>query len=277
MRLNSEYHGSRLICPLYEGRFLQTLWNAKNLKNSLEGWKLVSGLWAPWYLNLRRLGSSPELYSLVVQAMAELVFDHPEVNSLVGIEMAGIPLASAVTPILLQKYGRAVKTGYTRPLHRKARTPEEAIKILEEFGPDVAGYGEKGYVELNFEPGDRVALFDDMATTLGSKTVRRTVVLYEAEKRGVRISCNDILYFLNREVNNKQHGLDFAITDPENYPEPLKVDYIVEFDEQLPKLKEVMRPAEFEIISQFQKNRDHFQDKSVQKEILAQVVKDLGL
>ncbi|MFH1183368.1 MAG: hypothetical protein V1690_03845 [Candidatus Moraniibacteriota bacterium] len=278
MRLNTDYHGSQLIIPLYEGKFLQTCWSAKNIHNSLNGWTLVSGLWAPWYINLRRLGSEPYLYERVVRAMAELIVDHPDIDALAGVEMAGISMASAAPIVLLHRYGRAIKNGYTRPLPRKPKKVEEVIPILKEFGPNVADYGEKGYVELDFDPGDRVAILDDMATTLGSKLIRRSVVLYEAERRGVEISCDNILYFLNRGSENKQTGLDFAKkTDPELYPAPLNVSYVVEFDEQLPQLKKVMRESEFEVISRFQKNRDHFQDKAVRKEVLAQVAKDLGL
>jgi len=277
MRLNADYHGSQLIIPLYKGKFLQTCWNAKNIYNSLNGWLLVSGLWAPWYINLRRLGSEPALYNRVVHAMAELIFDHPEIDALVGVEMAGIPVASAAPIVLLQRYERYVKNGYTRPLPRKPKKAEEVIPILKEYGPDVADYGEKGYVELDFDPGDKVAILDDMATTLGSKLIRRSVVLWEAERRGIEISCNNILYFLNRGIENKKTGLAFANKPAELYPAPLKVDYVVEFDEQLPLLKTVMRESEFEVISQFQKNRDHFQDEAVRKEVIAQVAKDLGL
>lgn len=278
MRLNADYHGSQLIIPLYMEKFLQTVWNAKHLRNSLEGWTLASGLWAPWYINLRRLGSVPYLYNRVVQSMAELVLDHPEINTLIGVEMAGVSVASAAPIVLLQRYGRGIKNGYTRPLPRKAKRAEDVIPILKEFGPDVADYGEKGYVEADFSPGDRVAIMDDMATTLGSKLIRRSIVLWEAERREVEISCDTILYFLNRSIESKKTGLDFAKNpNPDLRPAALNVDYVVEFDEQLPQLKGIMRESEFKIISQFQKNRDHFQDKDVQKEVLAQVAKDLGL
>lgn len=279
MRLNSEYHGSRLIIPLYLGKFLQTCWNAKNIYNSLNGWTLVSGLWAMWYLNLRRLASGdPDLYIAVINAMTELVFDHPEVECLIGIEMAGIPFSSAVPPLLRQRYGRSIKSGYTRPFKQKARKPEEIIKILDEHGSDLLSYGEKDYVEADFEPGERIALIDDMATTLGSKIIRRSVVLWEAEKRGIDVTCNDILYFLDRGNNNKQQGLDFAEKGAlELKPAPLNVDYVININEHLPLLKKVMRPAEYATFSAFQKNPGQFQDESAQKEVLAQVAKDLKL
>jgi len=223
------------------------------------------------------LGSVPELYNRVVHAIAELIIDHPEVNALVGVEMAGISIASAAPIVLLQRYGREIKNGYTRPLPRKPKSAEDVIPILKEFGPNVADYGEKGYVELDFDPGDNIAVLDDMATTLGSKLIRRSVTLWEAEQRKIGVSCNTILYFLNRGIENKQTGLDFAIKPVELYPAPLKVDYVVEFDEQLPLLKTVMRESEFEVISQFQKNRSHFQDPDVRRDVLKQVAKDLSL
>jgi len=264
------------MVPLYEAKLIQTLWNAERVKNSQEGWTLVSGAKSPWYFNIRPLGCFPRLFSDVSHAMAELVNEHRGIDLLVGIEMAGIPLVGAVSPILLEKYGREIKIGYTRPLRHKGLKPEDIVRYLEEEGIDAA-YGQKSLVEVRFSQGDNVAIFDDMATNLGSKIVARYIALWDAGQRGINLSCKTILYFLNRGAKNKELGLAFRDKAPELFPEELEVDYVLEFNEHLPLLRKAMRPQEYELISQYQKDPEQFQDQTAQKKVFAQVAKDLGL
>lgn len=111
-----------------------------------------------------------------------------------------------------------------------------------------------------------------MATNLGSKIIARLIVLWQAKQKGISVECNTIYYLLNRDKNNKQRGLDFA-NEPEQglYPAKLKVEYVLEFDDLLPFLEPHMRDDEYRIICEYQKNPSQFQDKAVQKEVLALV------
>ena len=63
----------RLIVPLYENKFIQTLWNAAKENNRRQGWTLVSGVWAPWYFNIRPVGDAPQLFHDICQAMTEMI------------------------------------------------------------------------------------------------------------------------------------------------------------------------------------------------------------
>lgn len=122
--------------------------------------------------------------------------------------------------------------------------------------------------------GQRIGIFDDMSMNLGSKIIARLIVLWMTKQKGISVECNKIFYILNRSKGNRQAGLDFA-HEPEQelYPAALEVNYVLEFDDYLPSLQPFMKEPEYEVISEFQKNSTHFQDKDVQKEVLALAVK----
>lgn len=263
-----------LMTDLYQERYTQTLWNTEDPEKQQNGWTLKNEIWSPWFFNMRPAGSSPKLFFTCCAAMANLISAH-EVDMLIAVEMAGINFSGgmAVASYLLEKIERPI--GYTRPLPKKARTPIEAMRLLESIETDVANYGQKEFVEARLYDGQRIAIFDDMSTDLGSKLIARLTVLWAAKQKGISVECNKIFYILNRSEGNRQAGLDFA-NEPEQglYPARLEVNYVLEFDDYLPSLKPFMEEPEFEIISEFQRDPAHFQDKDVQKEVLALVAKN---
>lgn len=273
MKLALEEWAEKLFVPLYQERYTQTLWNTDDPDKQQNGWVLKSGVWAPWFFNMRPVGSSAELFYGCCAAMASLILAH-DIDMLIAVEMAGINLSGgmAVASYLNEKTERPI--GYTRPLPKKVRTPVEAMQLLQSIEADVASYGQKEFVEGRLYNGQRIAIFDDMSTNLGSKIIARLIVLWMAKQKGISVECNKIFYILNRSKGNRQAGLDFA-NEPEQglYPAPLDVSYIIEFDDHLPDLQSSMKGPEFDVISQFQKNPGHFQDQDVQKDVLAQVAK----
>jgi len=269
-RRSTEEWAEKLFIPLYKEKFTQTLWNTDDLIRQKKGWTLKSGQWAPWFYNMRPLGDSPRLFTDCCIAMSDLISMHDDVDVLIAVEMAGINSSGgmAVASMLLNNIGRRI--GYTRPLPKKPRTPEAAARLLREIEEGVEDYGQKEFVECRLKNGDRVAIYDDMAMNLGSKIIARTTVLWQAKQKGINIKCNKIFYLLNRTKGNREIGLEFI--DEKNqllYPEALDVNYIIEFDDHLPTLETVMHPAEYEVISNFQKNPKQFMDKGVQTEVLA--------
>lgn len=258
----------RLIIPLYKEKYLQTLWNAEKEENRNNGWWLKSGIWAPWFFNMRPVGDSPELFFNICRAMADMIAEYDDVNLLIGVEMAALTLAGG-TSIALRLKSLWQRIGYTRPLPKKARTPKEALEILKSIKSRVADYGQKDFVEARIRNGDKIAIFDDMATDLGSKIIARLIVLWQAEQRGISAECNKVFYLLNRDKNNREKGIRFA-DEPEQelYPASLQVDYIIEFDDYFPALKRVMKPDEYKMIEDFQKDASQFQDRDAQKEVL---------
>ena len=161
-----------------------------------------------------------------------------------------------------------------------SKFPEEEIRqsraldMLRKISFEQVDYGQKDYVEAILTDGLRIGIFDDMAMNLGSKMIARLTTLWEAKRRGVSVTCDKIFYILNRNLENRQVGLDFADeTEAGLYPAPLEVNYLIEFMERLPDLKPSMKEVEYDTIIQFQENIDHFQDVDVQKEVLALAAK----
>jgi orotate phosphoribosyltransferase len=264
----------RLFVPLYYDKYTQTLWNTDEPDKQEEGWILKSGLWAPWFFNMRPLGDSPELFYNCCQAMADMVSGHDDVDVMISVEMAGINISGgmAVASIVHNKIGHRI--GYTRPLPEKVRKPIEAMKLLQSLESDVADYGQKEFVEARLKDGDRVAILDDMATNLGSKIIARQIVLWTAKQKGIKVECNKIFYLLNRNRDNREKGLGFVHEqEPGLYPASLEVNYVIEFDDHLPSLQLIMAPAEYETILNFQKNPKEFQDEDVRKDVLALAAK----
>lgn len=263
-----------LFPPLYREKFTQTLWNTDDPVKQLNGWTLKNDLWAPWFYNMRPLGDSPKLFCDCCVAMSELISLHDEVDVLIAVEMAGINSSGGVAVASKLMTGVDRRIGYTRPLPKKTRTPGETAQLLKSMKSEVTNYSQKEFVEARLRNGDRVAIYDDMSTNIGSKIIARTIVLWHAAQKGISVECNDVFYLLNRGAGNKQAGLDFANEKNEDlYPAPLDVNYVIEFNEHLPMLEKDMHPDEYRVISDFQKNPQQFMDEDVQKEVLVSAAK----
>ena len=269
---SKEEWGNRLITPLYKEKYLETIWNTTDPRFKGRGWTLKSGVWAPWFFNMRPAGSSPDLFYDICTSMSEMILNyHDNIDFIIGIEMAGVPLVGGVSRAMCDE-GYPIGMGYTRPLPEKPKTPMKCLELLARIDETVTDYSQKEYVEGRIELARNIGIIDDMATDLGSKLIARLIILWQAKLRGVSINCNEILYFLNRNRGNKQKGLDFENeVELGLYPQKLNVDYVIEFDDHLPVLKNVMRPEEFEIIMEFQQNPKQFGGEDRRREVLAMV------
>jgi len=255
-----------LMVDLYQYQFIQTIWNAENEVNRKNGWRLKSGAWSPWFFNMRPVGCAPELYRNIIMMMYALIKDKG-IDTLIGVDMAGITFVGALANEYAHSPGGLIKIGYTRPLSPKPRTPAHAAEILanenEEAKAQGMDYGQKQYVEARFTDGDRVAIYDDMSTNLGSKLIARLLTYHAADLQNARIMCDDVFYFLNRGANNKQAGIDFKNdTDERLLPAKLNVQYAIEFDDELPVLEDPMCADEYRLIQTYQENPKNFQDEA---------------
>ncbi len=226
-----------LLRELYDLGMIKTWYRDKP-----EGWKLVSGLWSPVYINLRSLPSYPEIFKEIALGLGELVKESG-VNRIVGIATAGIPIASAVG------YEYAIPVLYTRKL--------EGVRNLEKLERKISEYGAHRLVEGVMENYDNIGLVDDLITRADSKLVARYQVLYEAEKRGVKISCEKVFVILDREQGGKELLKDYGI----------ELYALVYFRENLKDLEEVMNEKEFEIINDYLENPEKYQTKNVQEKL----------
>ncbi len=107
-----------LIIPLYEEKYIQTLWNTNDPVKRAKGWTLKGGLWSPWFFNMRPVGDSPELFFEICSIMSNLIIGTgKKPGLLIGVEMAGLPLVGGISTVMRWE-GFNQRFGYTRPLYK---------------------------------------------------------------------------------------------------------------------------------------------------------------
>lgn len=105
--------------------------------------KLKSSIHAPFYIDMRVVQSYPEALHHITAVYAELLKGLPQDIKLAGIPEAGIPLATAV--------------GY------------ETRRPLIQPRAKVKEHGKGKLIEGVWQPGDKVAIIDDLVTKGDSK------------------------------------------------------------------------------------------------------------
>lgn len=252
-----------LTPELYETQHIETLWNAKREEFREKGWTLKSGIWSPWFLNLRPLPSHPELFSKVGYVMAQLYQNEmPDCDRILGVEMAGIPIASATTTEGFSHLGIEIPMCYTRPLGDKARTPHDAEILLKKYKEL---YGEKSLVEGEILSGDNIAIWDDMVTNIGSKLIARMILLYEADVRGLEdVKCYHIGVLLDREQGESPAA--------EKAKEAgMVLHSVIPFRSKgLPLLANAMQDAEYGLITDYQTFTQKYQSEEARNYVLSE-------
>ena len=200
------------------------------------GWTLVSGIWSPFYIQLRPIVAYPALLKKIGQALAQLITDEiPGASRLVGIAMAGIPLAVAAS------LESGLAAGYTRK------------QSAEDHGEHLA-------VEGEFRDGDRVVLVDDVVTRFDSKRVALDQVAEEARRRAVEISCKDIVVIVDRAQGGQAAAESAGVL----------VHSLLRLDaEGLELISSALLGPELDVIRAYLQHPDEFQDRGRQEEIAA--------
>ncbi|HIH17914.1 MAG TPA: hypothetical protein HA282_04020 [Nanoarchaeota archaeon] len=256
-----EEYARDITLGLYRKGFIETLWNTESKEHAEKGWTLKGGIWSPFYINLRPIGSEPELVAKIGKALS-LFFIHEllDYNKIVGIEMAGIPIAAATSVAGNICRGDCIPYLYTRPLPEPARTPDDAREILTHAS--AGKWGEKSFLEGRLYDEDKILLLDDVVSDFGSKLIAREIVMYEAEKRGVTVSCDSILVVFDREQGAQ------AKADQEG----MSLNSLVKFKGQaLEWLMEEMEEYEHSLVSDYLENPELYQDAEVQQELLKEL------
>ncbi len=217
-----------IMHDIYEKRMILT-----SVRDRSEGWTLHSGLWSPFYIQLRVLSSFPATLKLVGEALSILLKEEaPSVNRLVGIAFAGIPIATAVS------IASGIPACHTRKI-LGVRTEQELLDAI-------ANYGQHSLMEGEVEDGDTLCLIDDLVTGMESKVVAREQVLAEVKKRGIAdVKVDDIAVIIDRQQGARKRA------DALN----IKLHSLINLvDEGLPFIKDAMSEEEYRIVSEYLSN-----------------------
>lgn len=217
---------------IYEKRMVLT-----SIRDKPEGWTLHSGLWSPFYIQLRELCSYPETLAKVGTALSTLIKEKsPNVNRLVGIAFAGVPIATSVS------LASGIPACHTRKIL--------GVRTEEEMKQAISTYGQHSLVEGIIEDGDVICLVDDLVTGMESKVEARAQVLAEVAKRGLSdVMCDDIAVIIDRHQGAQQRARTLN----------LRLHYLIDIvHDGLPILKDSMSKEEHSLVSAYLTNPESF-------------------
>jgi len=235
--LSLEERARRITIALYEKGMIKTWFNHKP-----EGWTLVSGLWSPFYIQLRALGSYPSLLKEVGETISQLLSEQiPEVTRIVGIAMAGIPIAVAAS----------LASGLPSAFTRKVEESSQASKKEK--------YGEHAFLEGELLENDSVLLVDDVVTRFDSKLNAISQIKEEIRERGFKnVKCDQVIVVLDREQGATEMARTMNIS----------LHSIIRFRSQaLGWLSSEMSPTEQQVILDYLENPKKYQEPSIQNEL----------
>jgi len=201
-----------------------------SIRDKPEGWTLYSGLWSPFYIQLRILSSFPVTLKKIGQALGTLVKEEaPHINRLVGVAFAGIPIATAMS----------ISTGIPACHTRKIL----GVRTEQELENAISKYGQHSLLEGDVEEGDTICLVDDLVTGMESKLVARGQVITELEKRGITdFSVDDIAVVVDRQQGARQRAKELKI----------RLHSLINLvDEGLPLIRDRMTKEEYRIVTEY--------------------------
>jgi orotate phosphoribosyltransferase len=224
-----------IMVDIYKNRMLLT-----SERDRPEGWRLVSGLWSPFYIQLRNLSSFPETMRKVGEAMTIMIKDAaPAVSNLVGIAFSGIPIATAVS----------IESGLPACHTRKML----GVKTEADLQKALADYGQHSILEGVLKDGDSLCLVDDLVTGMESKMIARSQVLAEASKRKLSdVSCNNVAVIIDRQQGAMKRASEVG----------LRLHSLIQLvDEGLAFIKPLMSKSEYELVSGYLADPSKYQNR----------------
>lgn len=233
------YLGKKIIKDLYEKGIIKT-WQRDNK----DGWILVSGIWSPFYIQLRKIGSHPNLLKDVGYAMGKMIEHECDGNKVLGIAMAGIPIATAIS------LARDIPACFTRKM--------EGIRSRDDFKKKVASYGEHALIEGEINEGDMFVAIDDLVTKFNSKMIAFEQLKWEAQKRNITVSCNEVAVLIDREQGAEKIAQEFGIS----------LHSLIPFQSKgLEWLRDYLSKIEYDVISDYLIQPEKYQDAKIQSRL----------
>lgn len=154
---------------------------------------LKSGEISPYYIQLRELSSykgnvGKNILKKIGAALGGLIHKNfPQVDRIVGVAYAGIPLAVSIT----------LETGIPSCYTRK----------------EIKTHGISRFIEGQMEHGDTIVIVDDLVTTGESKLEAKEAIQKESKKRKIEVEIKGIICLFDREEGGVEflakEGLDF--------------------------------------------------------------------
>jgi len=236
--------GKEIITDLYRHGLIKT-W----LRDKPEGWTLVSGLWSPFYIQLRTLPSYPNLLTKIGRHLGLLIGETCHADRVLGVAMAGIPIATAVS---LQ---HDLPLCYTRKV--------SGVQSLEALQKAASQYGEHALVEGTMEDGDIFVAVDDLVTRFDSKLVAIEQLTIEAQRRNLTVQCKDVAVIIDRE-----QGAALRATEKE-----MTLHSLIPFQSKgIEWLKNSFSPLEYKVIKDYLKDSKPYQNELLRQQRITELV-----
>lgn len=235
--------GKEIVLDLYKNRMIKTWY-----RDRPEGWLLVSGIWSPFYIQLRPLSSRPKLLSNVGYALGRLIKEEcNNVNKILGVAMAGIPIAIATS------LSENIPACFTRKL--------EGVKSIEDLNSFIRSYGEHSIIEGELADGDVIGIIDDLVTKFDSKLIAIKQLEVELKVRNLeKVECSDVIVLLDREQGGQKAAKENGI----------KLHSLIPFTTRgVNWLRDLVSDDEYKIISDYLAHPNKYQDRNLQKELCA--------
>lgn len=212
-----------------------------------EGWRLASGLWSPLYINERSMPSNPRTFQKAVEALGSMLiglgYRPYGKDKVVGLAMAGVPFASALSAVF------GFPALYTRKLPEEVKTGDDVERYIK-------SHGQHALVEGELNHGDRLVMIDDLVTRFDSKLLAMGQINGELLRRNISgTSMKDIVVLIDRE----QGGVEKA--EACGYG----LHSVIRFkSEGLGLLKNSISDIEYSVIAEYLSDGSRFQNKEIQ-------------
>lgn len=234
--IEKEETSKKIIKLLYESGMIKTWYKDKN-----DGWTLFSGLWSPIYINLRSIASKPNSYTILKEvgsALGHIVSNNTNANKIVGVSMAGIPLAVATTMC------SGIPSCFTRKVNKDGK---------------IESYGEKDLIEGELCEGDELVILDDLVTKFSSKFEALRQIKQVAKSKKLNVKCSDVVVLIDRGQGAKEIAAEHD----------LNLFSLIDFKENgIEYLKPNLSDIEYSVITDYLENEEKYQQKEIQETII---------